>query len=67
MFPYVIIFDILGTNSRCKAIRANKLFGWTPKQKSVFDLLPDIIDGEAKAMGRIRQHAEEAAEGRIMK
>jgi len=60
-------FDMLGTNSRCKAIRANKLFGWTPKQKSVFDLLPEIIDGEAKAMGRIRQHAEEAAEGRIMK
>ncbi|KAL1793452.1 hypothetical protein ACET3X_008434 [Alternaria dauci] len=56
-----------GTNSRCKAIRANKLFGWTPKQKSVFDLLPEIIDAEAKALGRIRQHAEEAAEGRILK
>jgi hypothetical protein len=56
-----------GTNSRCKAIRANKLFGWTPKQKSVFDLLPSIVDEEAKMLGRIRQHAEEAAEGRILK
>jgi hypothetical protein len=56
-----------GTNSRCKAIRANKLFGWIPKQKNVFDLLPEIIEDEAKKLGRIRQHAEEAAEGRILR
>lgn len=56
-----------GTNSRCKAIRAKKLLGWTPKQKSLFDLLPEIIDDEAKLLGRTRQHAEEAAEGRILK
>ncbi|EDU40631.1 NAD dependent epimerase dehydratase family protein [Pyrenophora tritici-repentis] len=56
-----------GTNSRCRSIRANKLLGWTPKQKSIFDLLPDIVDEEAKVLGRIRQHAEEAAEGRILK
>jgi nucleoside-diphosphate-sugar epimerase len=56
-----------GTNSRCKAIRARKLLGWTPKQKSMSDLLPEIVDDEAKILGRIRQHAEEAAEGRILK
>ncbi|KAF1831212.1 NAD dependent epimerase/dehydratase family protein [Decorospora gaudefroyi] len=56
-----------GANSRCKAVRANKLFGWTPKQRSMLDLLPEIIDDEAKMLGRIRQHAEEAAEGRILK
>ncbi|RMZ70875.1 nucleoside-diphosphate-sugar epimerase [Pyrenophora seminiperda CCB06] len=56
-----------GTNSRCRAIRAHKLLAWTPKQKSMFDLLPDIINEEAKLMGRIKQHAEEAAEGRILK
>ncbi|XP_014556607.1 hypothetical protein COCVIDRAFT_26591 [Bipolaris victoriae FI3] len=56
-----------GTNSLCKAVRARKLFGWTPKQKSLSDLLPEIVDDEAKILGRIRQHAEEAAEGRILK
>jgi hypothetical protein len=43
------------------------LFGWTPKQKSVFDLMPEILDAEAKALGRTRTHAEEAAEGRVLK
>lgn len=50
-----------GMNSRCKAIRANKLFGWTPKQKSLFDLLPEIVEGEAKELGVIKGHAEKAA------
>ncbi|KAF1936020.1 NAD dependent epimerase/dehydratase family protein [Clathrospora elynae] len=56
-----------GSNSRCKAIRARKLLGWTPTMKSLFDLLPEIIEDEAKKLGRIRQHAEEAAKGRILK
>lgn len=56
-----------GTNSRCTAIRAKKLLGWTPKQKSLFDLLPEIVNDEAKSLGRILQHAQEAAEGRILK
>ncbi|KAF2128672.1 NAD dependent epimerase/dehydratase family protein [Dothidotthia symphoricarpi CBS 119687] len=50
-----------GMNSRCKAIRANKLFGWTPKQKNVFDLLPEIVEGEAKELGAIKGHAAKAA------
>ncbi|USP78645.1 hypothetical protein yc1106_05919 [Curvularia clavata] len=54
-----------GTNSRATAIRAKKLLGWTPKQKSLFDLLPDIIDDEAKLLGRIKPHAQLAAEGRF--
>ncbi|KAH7359730.1 NAD dependent epimerase/dehydratase family protein [Pyrenochaeta sp. MPI-SDFR-AT-0127] len=56
-----------GTNSRCKAIRANKLFGWTPKQKSLLELLPEIVEDEAKKVGRAKTHAEEAAEGRILR
>jgi len=56
-----------GTNSRCKSIRANKLLGWKPMHKSVFDLLPNIIQAEAQALGRLQTHAEEAAEGRIMR
>ena len=56
-----------GTNSRCKSIRANKLFGWKPRQKSVFDLLPDIVEKEAVEIGRAQTHAQEAAEGRIMR
>ncbi|CAO2649260.1 Nn.00g066450.m01.CDS01 [Neocucurbitaria sp. VM-36] len=56
-----------GTNSRSKAIRANKLFGWTPKQKSLSELLPEIVEDEAKQLGLIRMHAEEAAQGRILR
>lgn len=56
-----------GTNSRCKAIRARKLLDWEPKQKSAFDLLPDILEKEAVAQGRAKTHAQEAAEGRILR
>lgn len=35
-------------NSRSRAIRVRKLFGWNPTQKSLFDLLPDIVDREAR-------------------
>lgn len=50
-----------GMNSRARAIRANKLFGWVPKQKNMFDLLPEIIDGEARELGLVKGHAEKAA------
>ncbi|KAJ4366810.1 hypothetical protein N0V83_007335 [Neocucurbitaria cava] len=56
-----------GTNSRCKAIRANKLLGWTPKQKTLSQLLPEVVEDEAKKLGLIQGHAEVAAEGRILK
>lgn len=50
-----------GTNSRCRAIRANKLLGWTPSEKSLFELLPEIVEGEAKELGLIKSHIERAA------
>jgi len=51
-----------GTNSRCKAQRASKLLGWKPQEKSLMDLLPEIVEGEAKKLGLIKSHAEKAAE-----
>ncbi|KAF2114777.1 NAD dependent epimerase/dehydratase family protein [Lophiotrema nucula] len=50
-----------GMNSRARAIRAKKLFGWTPKEKSLEDLIPDIVDGEAKELDIVKGHAAEAA------
>lgn len=50
-----------GTNSRCKSIRANKLFGWAPKQKGLFDSLPGIVDEEARKQGLTKSHAQRAA------
>lgn len=40
-----------GSNSRGHAIRARKLFGWSPKKQSLLDLVPHIVDIEAKDMG----------------
>lgn len=50
-----------GTNSQCKAFRANKLFGWTPKQKKLVDLLPEIVENEARKLGLKMGHAKYAA------
>jgi hypothetical protein len=41
-----------GTNSRGRALRANKVLGWTPTQKSLVDVLPNIIEVEALALGK---------------
>ncbi|KAF1971790.1 NAD(P)-binding protein [Bimuria novae-zelandiae CBS 107.79] len=49
---------LLGTNSRCKAVRARELLGWVPKGKSLQELLPEIVQDEAKALGLIKGHAE---------
>jgi hypothetical protein len=40
-----------GSNSRCKAERAKQL-GWEPKQKGLFDCLPQEVDMAAKALGK---------------
>ncbi|KAJ5084931.1 hypothetical protein NUU61_009510 [Penicillium alfredii] len=40
-----------GSNSRGHAIRARKLFGWTPQQPKLIDLIPDIVALEAKDLG----------------
>jgi len=50
-----------GMNSRGRAIRARKLFGWEPKQKGLFESLPEIVDGEARELGRTKGHAAQAA------
>lgn len=50
-----------GTNSRCKSIRANKLFGWKPQQQKLFDSLSQIVDEEARKQGLTKGHAERAA------
>ncbi|KAF2463737.1 NAD dependent epimerase/dehydratase family protein [Lindgomyces ingoldianus] len=50
-----------GMNSRARAIRARKLFDWKPKQKSLFEMLPDIVDGEARELGLTTSHAIQAA------
>lgn len=40
-----------GSNSRGRAIRARRLFGWEPKQPKLIDLIPDIVSLEAKELG----------------
>lgn len=40
-----------GTNSRGHAVRARKLLGWAPQKPSLLELIPHIVDVEAKDMG----------------
>ena len=40
-----------GTNSRGHAIRGRKLLGWNPHRPAAIDLVPSIVDGEAKSLG----------------
>lgn len=51
---------LIGTNSRATAVRAKELLGWSPKEKSLEDMLPDIVEAEAKGLGLIKGHAEKA-------
>lgn len=48
---------IWGTNSRGEALRGKKLLGWKPKQQSLFDELPAIVESEATALGLMHNHA----------
>lgn len=50
-----------GYNSRCRAIRARKLFGWTPKGESIDKLLPSLVKDEAMKLGITAGHAAKAA------
>ena len=45
------------SNSRGKAIRARELLGWSPKARSLQDEIPDIVEGEARALGLLQGHA----------
>ncbi|KIW17948.1 hypothetical protein PV08_05143 [Exophiala spinifera] len=42
---------LIGTNARCRAIRARKLLGWAPKQRKLLAEAPCIVEAEAKALG----------------
>ncbi|CEL11758.1 hypothetical protein ASPCAL14855 [Aspergillus calidoustus] len=41
----------LGTCSRGHSLRARKLLGWSPSKPSLMELIPSIVDLEAKALG----------------
>lgn len=42
-----------GTNSRGHAIRGRKLLGWNPTLPAAIDLIPLIVEEEAKALGMV--------------
>lgn len=46
-----------GANSRCRAIRARKLLGWSPIETSLIDEIPLVVESEAKKLGLIQGHA----------
>lgn len=50
-----------GTNSRCKAIRARKLLGWSPKEKSLNEDIAETVRIEAKRLGLVQGHAAQVA------
>lgn len=40
-----------GSNSRGNSLRARKLFGWNPQKPKLIELIPEIVEVEAKALG----------------
>lgn len=50
-----------GTNSRSKAIRARKLLGWSPKEKSLNENIAETVRIEAKRLGLVQGHAAQVA------
>ena len=52
---------MFGTNSRCKAIRARKLLGWSPKGRSLVEEIPDAVASEARRSGLVEGHAAKVA------
>ena len=45
---------IWGTKPRCRAVKARKLLGWSPKVKSLEDEIPEAIKSEAKKLGLVQ-------------
>lgn len=41
--------------------RARKLLGWSPKQRSLDDEIPDMIASEARRLGLVEGHAAKVA------
>ncbi|RDW69593.1 hypothetical protein BP6252_08613 [Coleophoma cylindrospora] len=50
-----------GLNSRGAARRAREYLGWTPKQPSLEEILPEMVVAEAKAFGLEKGYREKAA------
>lgn len=50
-----------GLNSKGFAKRAKKYLGWSPKGASLSEEIPNIVEGEAKALGIKKGHAEIAS------
>lgn len=48
-------------NSRSNAIRARKLLGWTPKERSIEDEIPEVVSSEARLLGLVKGHAANVA------
>lgn len=53
-------FLLWGANSRCKAIRARKLLGWSPT-KVIDNEISDVVEMEARSLGLTQGHAAKAA------
>jgi hypothetical protein len=50
-----------GYNSRCRVIRARKLFGWTPKGEDIEKVLPSLVRDKGMRLGKTTGHAAKAA------
>ncbi|KAL9594113.1 MAG: hypothetical protein Q9219_007211 [cf. Caloplaca sp. 3 TL-2023] len=52
-----------GANSRCRAIRARNLLGWSPKGRSLEEETPDTVAYEADIRGLVKHHAAKVVDG----
>ncbi|KAL9098814.1 MAG: hypothetical protein Q9163_005592 [Psora crenata] len=52
---------VWGTNSRCRAIRARTLLGWSPKEQSLEAEIADAVSSEARRLGITVGHAAKVA------
>lgn len=43
------------TEFDCKSVRARKLFGWKPEQGSLKEEVPEIVRGEGKMVGHLKE------------
>ena len=58
--PYASL--LWGTNSRCKAIRARKLLGWSPKERRMNEEeIAETVNIAAKGLGLVQGHAAQVA------
>lgn len=54
-------FLLWGANSRCKAIRARNLLGWSPTGTAIQEEVTDLVDMEARGLGLTQGHASKVA------